>query len=129
MAGAHAATTNDTGAAMKPIATGEMRHRIEVWRDAVVPGQTNGLGADLVKPKNIGTFWAKVESRTGSLLKGRTADTVLTDTTHVVTLRYTDKIQPDCWIVFQGMRFDIDYVSDPDFTRTWLEVFCRGNWV
>ena len=112
---------------MKRKMTGQLRHRITVKRMQAVPGKIGELGQDVVEEQVVGQYWASVESRTGSLLIGRTADTILTETTHVIVLRYTPDITPDCWIEFAGHTFDIDYISDPDFTRTWLEVFCRGS--
>lgn len=113
---------------MKHTPTGELDKRIKVY-EMTLTGKVGELGEDIREPDLVGTFWANIESRTGSLLKGRTADTVLTDTTHVITLRYTKSIKPEHYIEYGGMRFDIDYISDPDFSRRWLEVFVRGNWI
>ena len=108
---------------MKPVRTGRLSYRITVKKRQKVQGQYDELGNDLWQDVNVGTYWANIESRTGSLLKGRTADTQLTSTTHVITMRYHGVIDHTCWIEFQGRKFTIDYVSDPDFTKTWLEVF------
>lgn len=108
---------------MKNIQTGQLRHRVTVKKKAVVPEQFDALGNDLVQDVVVGTYWAHIESRTGSLLKGRTAGTILTNTTHVITMRYHQGVDHACWIEYQGRKFDIDYVNDPDFTKTWLEVF------
>lgn len=108
---------------MKNIQTGQLRHRVTVKKKEVVPEQFDELGNDLVQDVIVGTYWANIESRTGSLLKGRTADTQLTSTTHVITMRYHGVIDHTCWVEYQGRKFTIDYVSDPDFTKTWLEVF------
>lgn len=110
---------------MKPVQTGRLRHRVTVKRLATVPGEYDELGNDLVKEQVVGQYWASIESRTGSLLKGRTAETILTNTTHVITMRYHPAIDHACWIEYQGHRFDIDYVSDPDFQKTWMQVYVR----
>ena len=96
-----------------------------VKRLATVPGEYDEMGNDLVQEQVVGQYWASIESRTGSLLKGRTAETILTNTTHVITMRYHPAIDHACWIEYQGHRFDIDYVSDPDFQKTWMQVYVR----
>lgn len=96
-----------------------------IKRLATVPGEYDELGNDLVQEQVVGQYWASIESRTGSLLKGRTAETILTNTTHVITMRYHPAIDHACWIEYQGHRFDIDYVGDPDFQKTWMQVYVR----
>jgi len=103
---------------------GQMRHRIEIWH-TVASEERNELGADGVKEALLMRRWAKMESRTGSLLTGRAADTMLSKTTHKFTVRYTKEITPACWILYDGRRFNIDYVNDPDFTKQWLEIFVQ----
>lgn len=122
---AAAAELADGGDGMKNIQTGQLRHRVTVKKRAVVPEQFNELGNDLVQDVVVGTYWANIESRTGSLLKGRTAGTMLADTTHVITMRYHQDVDHACWIEFQGRKFDIDYVNDPDFTKTWMQIYVR----
>lgn len=110
---------------MKPVQTGSLRHRVTVKRLATVPDEYDEMGNDLVQEQVVGQYWASIESRTGSLLKGRTAETILTNTTHVITMRYHPAIDHACWIEYQGHRFDIDYVGDPDFQKTWMQVYVR----
>lgn len=110
---------------MKPVQTGSLRYRVTVKRLATVPGEYDDLGNELVQEEVVGQYWASIESRTGSLLKGRTADTILTNTTHVITMRYQPDIDHACWIVFRGRRFDIDYINDPDMLMTWMQVYVR----
>ena len=45
------------------------------------------LGTDGQKPELLKTVWANVQPRTGSLLSGREAGTVLSKTTHVIKVR------------------------------------------
>lgn len=103
---------------------GELDKRIIFFRNAE-NGETNELGANETKEEKIYECWAKLESRTGSLLTGRAADTKLSKTTHKFTIRYTKKIPPDCWIVYDNRRFDIDYINDPDFKKEKLEIFVQ----
>lgn len=103
---------------------GDLKHKITIWQKGPT-GETTELGADKIEDNAFYTCWAKLESRTGSLLTGRAADTKLSKTTHKFTIRYTNKIAPDCWIIYDGRRFDIDYINDPDFSKHWLEIFVQ----
>ena len=78
---------------MKPVRTGQLKHRVTVKRRKVIQGKYDELGNELWKEEVVGTYWALIESRTGSLLKGRTAETILTNTTHV-TVSYTHLTLP-----------------------------------
>ena len=110
---------------MKPVRTGQLKHRVTVKRRKFTQGKYDELGNELWEEEIVGTYWALIESRTGSLLKGRTAETILTNTTHVIMMRYHPAIDHACWIEYQGHRFDIDYVGDPDFQKTWMQVYVR----
>lgn len=103
---------------------GGLCHRIEIWH-FIKTGKTNDIGADEVMEEILMKRWAKLESRTGSLLTGRAAETRLSKTTHKFTVRYTKAITPDCWIIYDGRRFTIDYINDPDFSRRYLEIFVQ----
>ena len=103
---------------------GKLNHRIAIWHNAPMGGQ-NELGADEMAEQELCTCWARLEPRTGSLLSGRTADTMLSKTTHKVTIRYNSAVTYGCWIIYQGRRFDIDYISDPGFDKRYLELFVQ----
>lgn len=109
---------------MRGINPGKLSHKIEVWHYRKT-GESNELGADEIQEELLLTRWAKLESRTGSLLTGRVADTRLSKTTHKFTVRYTNAIKPDCWILYDNRRFTIDYINDPDFSKHWLEIFVQ----
>lgn len=102
---------------------GDLKHYVELWHRSS-SSVVNELGADSVADTIKLRAWAKAETRTGSLLTGRTAETKLTKTTHKFTFRYDSRITNDCWIKWDGRRFDIDYVS-PDFDKHWMEVFAE----
>ena len=111
---------------MKRIVTGRLKHRVEVFKYEV-SDTYNAFGEDERKIVSVGKFWADIESRTGSLLKGRAADTILTETTHVISMRFTDKIDHSCFIMYKNKKFDIDYISDPNFSTKIIEVFVRES--
>ena len=52
---------------MKSVRTSTLRHRVVVKKMAVVPGEYDELGNDKVEEVVVGTYWANIESRTGSL--------------------------------------------------------------
>lgn len=110
---------------MIQVNAGQMAHYITIMHHAKDGTERNELGAwlsfDAVKLE----CWAKMETRTGSLLSGRSAETKLSKTTHKFVVRYDERITPDCWIVYDGHRYDIDYISDPDFTKHWMEIFAE----
>lgn len=110
---------------MKSINIGKLNNKIAIWGNIAQESQYDELGNDLVSEQQLFTVWANIESRTGSLLSGRTADTLLSKTTHKIIIRYNKSIKPEHWIMYDGRRFDIDYISDPDFSKRYLEVFVQ----
>lgn len=103
---------------------GKLTHRIQFYRNEMT-GETNELGADDIHEQMFYECWARIEPRTGSLLSGRTADTMLSKTTHKITIRYNQEITYGAWIVYDGHRFDIDYISDAYFDKRYLEIFVQ----
>lgn len=80
---------------------GELDSRIEIYR---LNTQLNSYGEEEPAPVLLKTVWAKVEPRTGSLLSGRPAETMLSKTTHAITVRAEalKGITPDCYILWDG---------------------------
>lgn len=83
------------------------------------------LGQYPVVEKTIAEVWCGVTPQTGSMLSGRQADTILTRTTHKVTIRWRDDVTPEMWLIIDGTRFDILYISDPYLRHEVLEIFCE----
>ena len=78
------------------------------------------LGTDEQTDTLLCTVWASIQPRTGSMLKGREAGTMLSQTTHTIVARSraVKAVTDDCYITwtdeFGGAhRFDIDYVLPP----------------
>lgn len=103
---------------------GKLNHRITIYHNVPTGGKT-ALGAEEVSEQVLCTCWARLEQRYGTLLTPRTADTMLSKTTHKITIRYNAAVTYGCWIIYQGRRFDIDYISDPDFSNRYLELFTQ----
>lgn len=68
----------------------------------------------------------RVSSRVPVLCSpAETADTMLSKTTHKITIRYNPDIDYSCWIMYAGRRFDIDYINDPHLDKRYLELFVQ----
>ena len=108
---------------MKNLA-GRLNRRVELWRHKETES-TNILGQTAWEEEKIKTLWAEVRPQTGSLLSRRIADTNLSRTTHKITIRYTDGITPDMWIMARGERYNIIYILNPYLKNETLELFCE----
>lgn len=109
---------------------GKMNRRIEIWKN--IMEESEETLCNEVVPKLIKTVWAEIKPKTGSLLSGREAGTMLSQTTHQIRCRYSaaSGITPDCWIIHhdasgQEHRFDIDYCLDPFFSREVIDIYVR----
>ena len=99
-----------------------LKHRVEVWH-SVKSSERNRLGQYPIEDKLFTVVYGSVVPQTGSLLNGRTAETVLTRTTHKVLMRYRDDITADMWLIVDGVRYDILYVMNPNLDNERLEIF------
>lgn len=87
--------------------------------------EKDDLGQYPVVETRMFDTWCGVTPQTGSMLTGRQADTILTRTTHKVTIRWRDDVKPEMWIMIDGTRFDILYIMDPYLRHEVLEIFCE----
>lgn len=108
---------------------GELDSRILIYR---LKKQESELNEEEPVPELLKTIWAKVEPRTGSLLSGRPAETMLSKTTHSITVRaeMLKDISTDCYIIWtdvigQKHRFDIDYILPPVRRQPFTSIYCR----
>lgn len=108
---------------------GQLDERIEFWKFETTK---NELGEDQPQAVSVKKAWAKVEPRTGSLLTGRPADTMLSKTTHVVTVRSETLmgVTYGCWINWTDMtgnvhRLDIDYILPPVRTNRFATIYVQ----
>lgn len=102
-----------------------LNKRLEVWH-RIKSTEKNRLGQYPVEDKLYMSVYAGVIPQTGSLLRGRTADTTLARTTHKIIMRYRTDIKPDMWFMYQGQRYDILYIMDTSLNHERLEVFCEA---
>lgn len=103
--------------------SGKLNKFVEIWKK-VKTGEIDAVGGDETVDTLLFKRWANMEPRTGSLLMGRAQNTMLSKTTHKIIMRYSEEVTPGCWIVYNGHRFDIDYIL-PDFKKEWLEIYAQ----
>ena len=86
----------------------------------------NELLEDGIAPTKIRNVWCEVIPQTGQMQRAQ-ADTLLTNCTHKVKLRYLSgkDITPDMWLMFRGRRFDIKYILNPRLANEDLEIFVQ----
>lgn len=95
---------------------GKLNKRIEFFKQSF--SENPETATDEPSEVSLGKTWANISPRTGSMLNGRAAETILTSTTHAITVRSRGDITPDCrikWIdEFNNEHvFSIDYILPP----------------
>ena len=101
----------------------DLRHRIDIMANV---RYKNRLNETAMKFRKVKTLWAAVIPQTGSLQR-QEADTMLTNVTHKVIVRYASgkDITKDMQISYKGHRFEIKYILNPYFGNEYLEIFCQ----
>jgi len=97
---------------------GQMNMKVSAYRYIESVDET--LSTTEKTPTLLCTFWASVQPRTGSLLRGREAGTMLSQTTHTIIARsqsVKDLVDSD-YITWtdeyeKAHKFDIDYILPP----------------
>lgn len=74
----------------------------------------------------IKSVWASLVPQTGTLQKQQ-AETILTNVTHKVIIRYSAglDITKDMQLQYKGRRYDIRYILNPFERNETLEIFCQ----
>ncbi|MCI5533834.1 MAG: head-tail adaptor protein [Firmicutes bacterium] len=108
---------------------GQLDERIEIKAKKIVE---NELGEEQPEEITLKKIWARIEPRTGSLLTGRPADTLLSKTTHAITVRseVLSEVTIDCWIVWndaigKSHKLSIDYILPPVRTSPFTTIYAR----
>lgn len=112
---------------------GRLNRRIEIWE--LSPTEDDELHAQTVEPVLLKKVWAQISPKTGSMLTGRAADTILTKTTHEVRMRQISAAQmtKGCYLIYRERmggivkehRFDIDYMLPPTYGDDLIQVFVQ----
>lgn len=93
-----------------------LKNRIEIWE----PGEIDTDYGIIPDPKKIKTVWANIVPQSGSLISGE-ANTEYNNTKFKIKIRKTE-ILSSYYIVFQGRRYDIDYIL-PDYkSNSFIEI-------
>lgn len=102
---------------------GNLRHRIEILTNQKAK---NELEETIYKFLPVKKVWAAIIPQTGSLQK-QVADTVLTNVTHKIIVRYNagKDITKDMRIRFKDHEFEIKFVLNPYFKNETLEIFVQ----
>ena len=94
-----------------------LKNRIEIW-DVGKKDTDYGIIPD---PKKIKTVWANIVPQSGSLVNGE-ANTDYNNTRFKIKIRKTEILSSN-YIMFQGKRYDIDYIL-PDYkNNSFIEIF------
>lgn len=95
---------------------GQLKSRIKIYKPAFA--EDDEIGTDEPSDICLGTFWANISPRTGSMLNGRDGGTILSQTTHAIMIRSRGDVTPDCYIKWTDEfgtehKFTIDYIRPP----------------
>lgn len=106
---------------------GQLKSRIKIYKYGYAVDED--LGTDEPTPVLVTETWANISPRTGSLLNGRDAGTMLSQTTHAITIRSRGDITGDCYIIWTDEfnhehKFTIDYVSPP-VLKNFMQLYCK----
>lgn len=101
---------------------GKLKHRIDVYGNAKV---TNELNESTYQFTKLNTIWAVIIPQTGRMGKIDQVETILTNVTHKVIVRYSagKDITKDMQIKIKGHLFEIKYILNPYFKNETLEIF------
>ncbi len=86
----------------------------------------NEIGEKDNKYIPVKSMFARIESRVGSLLTGRQADTIVSKTTHKISypfLNFPEISAQKHRIEWNGKQYSIDYVLDDDDMDEEMQVF------
>lgn len=102
---------------------GDLRHRIEILTNQKAKNELEETTYKFLPMKKM---WAAIIPQTGSLQK-QVADTILTNVTHKVIVRYSTgkDITKDMRIRYKDHEFEIKYVLNPYFKNETLEIFVQ----
>jgi len=100
---------------------GKLNRKIDVYGKIEYE---NEAGETSVKHGKVKSIWAQVMPQTAVLQKQQ-ADTILTNATHKIVVRYTagKDITHDMEIKYKNHLFKIKYILNPYFSNETLEIF------
>lgn len=110
--------------------SGHYRHPIEIFK-LKSTGETDSYGSEIVNGVFVKRIFASVQSKTGSMLYGRPADTKLSKTTHKIEYRYRNfpELNEKYYIKYRNERYDIEYCDNRNCANEVMDVFVVKNGV
>lgn len=101
---------------------GKFRHKLALWGN--VEFENELLETD-IRPEPIKKIWAEIIPQTGSMSKRQGVETIMTNVTHKIVVRYNSgkDITSDMWVMYREHRFDIRFILNPYFSNETLELF------
>lgn len=103
---------------------------IEIWglrvkTDSMGQPVKDNLGHQIFEKYKITDIFAEISSKSGSMLYGRPADTILAKTTHKIVYRYENfpDLTEENFIRINGKRFNIEYCDNRNMENVWMDVF------
>lgn len=100
-----------------------LNKRIDVYAKSECENEVGDIEYKYNKQK---TIWAAIIPQTGRL-QVQQANTILSDVTHKVIVRYEagKEITQDMYFMFRDKKLDIKYILNPYFKNESLEIFCQ----
>lgn len=107
---------------IRVVNSGDLNSRIEILENVK---KENELGETYHEWEALKNIWAHIVPQTGKL-QNQQAETILTDVTHKVIVRYpgAKDITKDMQIKHNGHRYEIEYILNPYERNETLEIFC-----
>lgn len=102
---------------------GNLKHKIDVYGNTTTINELNETSVIFEKIKSL---YSEIIPQTASL-RTQQADTILTDVTHKIIVRYESgkMITKDMRIKYRDHNFEIKYILNPRFENKYLEIFVQ----
>lgn len=108
--------------------SGQYRHPIEIY-ELKSTDKTDDYGTEIVDGVFVKRIFASIQSKSGSMLYGRPADTKLSKTTHKIEYRYNNfpDLNEKYYIMYKNERYDIEYCDNRNCSNEIMDVFVVKN--
>ncbi|MNC00059.1 Phage head-tail joining protein [compost metagenome] len=103
---------------------GKLNHKLEIWHNAKFKNELSEWDNE---PRMYKKIWAQVIPQTGNMTKRQGIETIMTNVTHKIIVRYNSgmNITSGMWFKYREHRFDIKFILNPYFSNESLEIFCE----
>lgn len=101
----------------KKKATGQLRQRVSVMKEELIP---DGMGGEWPEWTEDFKIWANIKPVSGS--QRLHLDAIDSTVSHVIETRYTDKDLTDRKLSYKGRNFNIHYYLNEDEENAYTEL-------